>query len=149
MSQNPQLPPRDAGTDVHAKFFDVHPELISPGYLNNFPEKYKPAYRATHTERIKVHVNNRSSLRNSQALDEFLAQLDVAAKEIDMARFLALSTEIEIDFKKGFWKLMGNDPESRRLIEALDVKKAERDAMIIPVYLRLRSQGYNHNDLTG
>ena len=163
MNDNLKLPSLEAGLVVHAAFFDVHPELIAPGYLNNLPEKFDPRYREQQMIAANVGRDNQryTELRRSLSPQDFIHLLDASAERVgmDVALFLQHKRELdalfEMALKKGraFAILGGTDKKLEAELVELDDKtraiKGRRDPIVIPVYLDLHKQGFNHYDLVG
>lgn len=146
------LPGENAGLAEHSKVFDIHPELITGSYLNNFFHKFPGGYmrkNELHPERMKLLYrdylqNSRiSSVLSGQTPEYFYGKFDeiISIRGLsceDLERKLAqLSLPLPRFGDSAFMQAV-KDKEELRL---------QLNPKVIPVYLDLRKLGYNHYDL--
>jgi hypothetical protein len=136
------VPDRRARLDVQAKFFDAHPELITPRHLNNLYAKlFGAAERKTNEMRkkgmeLRPTINLNSEKRRAESLEEHYAEIDeaVAGSDIDTEEMERLLADLEEARLRGDHK-------------TYDAISQDINGKLLDLYRVLRERGYNHYDI--
>jgi hypothetical protein len=136
------VPDRNTRADVQSKFFDAHPELITPRHLNNLYTKlFGAAQRKANEIRkkgmeLRPTINLNSEKRRAESLEEHYAEIDeaVAGSDIDTEEMEQLLADLEEARLRGDHK-------------AYDALSQDINGKLLDLYRVLRERGYNHYDI--
>lgn len=136
------LPDPNGHLEDQAKFFDAHPEAITPEYLNNLITKLPGAHERSillefFPDKKFTAIDDFSSqyyspIKREQTVREFIQSVDraISRAELDLTE---LSQKVKtLEMAKGESWMSYRDELSKE---------------IIPIYHELRRAGYNHLDI--
>jgi hypothetical protein len=138
------VPDRNARLDVQARFFDVHPELITPHHLNNL---YTKLFGAAYRQQMEGYENimkkvgadtqgYQSQKRNGQSLEQFYVVVDEATQEagVSLEDSARLGEELQMARKQSDYE------RTEKILNEILEK-------CLAIYRVLREKGYNHYDI--